>query len=516
MAGQKSLYDVLGLGPKATTAEIIARADDLLAQYRHAALSSDDANQQKFVAFAKETLGNTAQRARYDQTLRERELANAQVRAVLERNVDAEINGAELRSRSRTVPGLWLGLGLLALSVAGFAGYYVAQQRATTLATKKVTAKPTNASAATASASSTEATNTAANVIKADEKTSVPDATGNNETREPAPPTTNSTISPPTSELSAADVFKMNSVSIVVVRGVMEGGRGVSQGSGVVIADEEVITNCHVAKAATDLSIRIGNQMLPAKVRYRDQGHDLCQLTVRGLKAPSVGMAPVASLSVGAKVFAIGAPQGLELSLSDGVVSSLRSFGGSSLIQTTAAISQGSSGGGLFDVQGRLVGITTFQSRTGQNLNFAVPSDWIGALRERDGNTDTLIPDTVSNLIPPAPVPGSSSSAANTATENRKRLLLGKWDCHAGAQTANRQIQYEFGSDATVTIRSKQLNTDWYVGNGLYRLTDDAVLVVSNPNATPSQISIKLVEVSARSAVFQWQTGERLTHYCSR
>jgi serine protease Do len=101
----------------------------------------------------------------------------------------------------------------------------------------------------------------------------------------------------------------------------------------------------------------------------------------------------VATLAVGTKVYAIGAPQGLELSLSDGVVASLRPLGGSSLIQTTAAISAGSSGGGLFDSLGRLVGITTFQSRTGQNLNFAVPADWINLLPQRDGNTDSLLPE---------------------------------------------------------------------------------------------------------------------------
>ena len=62
-----------------------------------------------------------------------------------------------------------------------------------------------------------------------------------------------------------------------------------------------------------------------------------------------------ASLKIGEAVYAVGAPQGLELSLSDGIVSQLR---GSPipLIQTTAAISPGSSGGGLFDSEARLVG----------------------------------------------------------------------------------------------------------------------------------------------------------------
>ena len=62
---------------------------------------------------------------------------------------------------------------------------------------------------------------------------------------------------------------------------------------------------------------------------------------------------------MGEPVYAVGAPQGLELSLSEGIVSQLRG-GPPPLIQTTVAISEGSSGGGLFNAEAELVGITTF------------------------------------------------------------------------------------------------------------------------------------------------------------
>ena len=83
-----------------------------------------------------------------------------------------------------------------------------------------------------------------------------------------------------------------------------------------------------------------------------------------------------AGLKVGDPVYAVGAPQGLELSLSDGIVAQLRGEP-SPLIQTTAAISAGSSGGGLFDKEGLLVGLTTFYLEGGQSLNFAMPVEWI-------------------------------------------------------------------------------------------------------------------------------------------
>ena len=87
-------------------------------------------------------------------------------------------------------------------------------------------------------------------------------------------------------------------------------------------------------------------------------------------------------LSVGDEVYAVGAPAGLELSLSRGIVSQLRgAFGKRSapLVQTDAAISPGSSGGGLFNKAGELVGITTFKWQ-GESLNFALPAEWIEEL----------------------------------------------------------------------------------------------------------------------------------------
>ena len=92
----------------------------------------------------------------------------------------------------------------------------------------------------------------------------------------------------------------------------------------------------------------------------------------------------------GQTVFAIGSPQGLDLSISEGIVSSVRESRLGPLIQTTAAISPGSSGGGLFNVSGQLIGITTFQSKTGQNLNFAVPADWIADMQTRGGPGPSL------------------------------------------------------------------------------------------------------------------------------
>lgn len=75
-------------------------------------------------------------------------------------------------------------------------------------------------------------------------------------------------------------------------------------------------------------------------------------------------------------MYAVGSPRGLELTISDGIISQLRGEH-TNLIQTTASISPGSSGGGLFNLRGELIGITTFNVTGGQNLNFALPVEWL-------------------------------------------------------------------------------------------------------------------------------------------
>lgn len=84
-----------------------------------------------------------------------------------------------------------------------------------------------------------------------------------------------------------------------------------------------------------------------------------------------------ASIHVGQHVYALGAPQGLELTLSEGIVSSLRGSAGAPIVQTSAAISPGSSGGGLFDVNARLLGLTTSKVMGAEALGFAIPVEWI-------------------------------------------------------------------------------------------------------------------------------------------
>src|SRR5579863_2459554 len=183
-------------------------------------------------------------------------------------------------------------------------------------------------------------------------------------------------------QMPPQELFKAVSPSVFVVEAEVRGRRNL--GSGVAVASEEVATNCHVIEGGMHIAVRHGNASWSASVTHADPDHDICLLAVPDLNAKLAKIRAASTLVVGERVYAVGAPQGLELTLSEGVVSGLRYLdAGSTLVQTTAPVSHGSSGGGLFDSHGELVGITSYALAKGQNLNFAVPADWIPAVSNK-------------------------------------------------------------------------------------------------------------------------------------
>lgn len=163
-------------------------------------------------------------------------------------------------------------------------------------------------------------------------------------------------------------------------------GRGkrppLSLGSAVALAPDIAVTNCHVVVGRQLVVVAEGNRGVAAEI-VDQQPSDICLLRVKGMRLrPVTAVRKAADLRVGERVYAIGNPRGLERTLSEGLLSGLRVRTNVKVVQTTAPISPGSSGGGLFDAQGRLIGVTTFKSRTDTQLNFAVATDAFWPLPE--------------------------------------------------------------------------------------------------------------------------------------
>lgn len=170
-------------------------------------------------------------------------------------------------------------------------------------------------------------------------------------------------------------------------------------GSGVAIGDEYVVTNYHVVTAnsnqvASGITVLFGGEEYTAEYVAGDEESDVAVLKVAGLPAPAAKLGNSDELSVGDWAIVIGNPLGEKLSntLTIGVISGTervmsstspngRTASSNPMIQTNAQINSGNSGGGLFNIRGELVGITSMKlsnngywgSASIEGIGFAIP-----------------------------------------------------------------------------------------------------------------------------------------------
>lgn len=177
--------------------------------------------------------------------------------------------------------------------------------------------------------------------------------------------------------LSGEQVYARVSDTVVMIYAADAERRIVGRGSGVIVGREIAVSCCHVIARAQTMRVRHRDADREGRLIAYDTARDLCLLHVPRLEGAAAAFGSRHSVRVGQRVYALGAPEGYDLTFSAGIVSALRAAEHGEYIQTTAAISDGSSGGGLFDADGRLVGITAFMYSAGQNLNFAAPVNWV-------------------------------------------------------------------------------------------------------------------------------------------
>ncbi len=153
-------------------------------------------------------------------------------------------------------------------------------------------------------------------------------------------------------------------------------------GSAVSIAPGRVLTNCHVVRDASSVVLVHAGQRWRARLEVGDAYRDLCFLEVPGLAADIPDVSPPESYRVGAEVTAAGYSGG-RYAHTAGRIKGLYTCAcdGGQVIQTSAPFDPGASGGGLFDADGRLLGILTFKSMAGGDFHFAVPVSWMARLK---------------------------------------------------------------------------------------------------------------------------------------
>lgn len=182
-------------------------------------------------------------------------------------------------------------------------------------------------------------------------------------------------------ESPATKIYESSKDSVFLVYLDDTNGAPTALGSAFVVAPHLLITNAHVVDAGKPV-LSVGPVRVPLTLVRIDRQHDLALMSV-ALDLTSKPL-PLASgvASPGDQVFAIGSPEGLENTISQGIVSGLRKIGDQDLIQVTSPISHGSSGGPLLSIRGEVMGVAVGMLENGQNLNFAVPVRYVRALME--------------------------------------------------------------------------------------------------------------------------------------
>jgi S1-C subfamily serine protease len=203
--------------------------------------------------------------------------------------------------------------------------------------------------------------------------------------------------------------------SVVAITVKDRNGNPIKYGSGVVISDNAVVTCYHVLEGGSSFTVNFsnGNSAPVYGVWCASRVVDLAVICVNTASVEAASYFNSAlRYRLGAEVVAIGSPEGLSGTVSSGIVSSIRNETSRTLIQTTAPISPGSSGGGLFDMYGNLIGITSNYMPDGENLNFAI-SAW--DLWSVEAGIDDSMQD-VADIFGTTP-DGQSTATPTPATE---------------------------------------------------------------------------------------------------
>ena len=202
---------------------------------------------------------------------------------------------------------------------------------------------------------------------------------------------------PPTEKpkpLSPEQLFEQASPAVVYIVVRDKNFKPIAQGSGFFIDPAGlIVTNYHVIEGADFATAILSNKttLFVSGVTATDPDADLALLKVSGESFPWLKSAGNALPKIGSTVYAIGNPKGMKNTFSNGMVSGHRQVKEDlTVIQTTAAISPGSSGGPLLNAKGEVVGVTTAYLTGGQNLNFAVPIAKVRELLGKQGKVRTL------------------------------------------------------------------------------------------------------------------------------
>jgi Trypsin-like serine proteases, typically periplasmic, contain C-terminal PDZ domain len=225
---------------------------------------------------------------------------------------------------------------------------------------------------------------------------------------------------------SGVDKARGQSNAVVVLTSLDDAGRSLGQGSGFVVTPAgAVVTSLHVVRGSNKVRVKFpsGDVYVTDEIVDFDVDKDIAVLKIKGFQLPVVKLGDSDRTDVGEQVVAISSPEGLTNSLTTGVISGVRRLSTHRVFQITAPISQGSSGGALFDSSGNVVAITSYILRSGQNINFAVPINYVrGMISDQVRTTIASLPTASQSVrTDPQPSQGTLDTEINSASRRLGR-----------------------------------------------------------------------------------------------
>lgn len=151
-------------------------------------------------------------------------------------------------------------------------------------------------------------------------------------------------------------------------------------GSGFIVDPKGwIVTNDHVVENARRIHVGLdgGDAEIPAELVANWPELDLAVLSIPRTDLPFLSLADPVAAEIGSEVYALGSPLGLRNSVSKGILSARRTVDDLELFQITAPVSSGSSGGPVLTSSGEVLGVTVGTLESGQNLNFAIPANYV-------------------------------------------------------------------------------------------------------------------------------------------
>ena len=204
-------------------------------------------------------------------------------------------------------------------------------------------------------------------------------------------------------------------------------GQPLSLGSGFFVGDGQIATNLHIVEGAARGYAKLVGQETKFNIEgYTaiDEKSDLIILKVTAFGAQIISLGNSDLVQVGETVYAVGNPRGLEGTFSDGIISSIRPVGTDKLIQITAPLSPGSSGGPVLNRRGEVIGVSVLTIRDGQNLNFAIPANYLKSLLAKVGYAKSL--------SQAKPVKGQQSLLSAFGNQSIEGVTGGKFTWNSG------------------------------------------------------------------------------------